>query len=103
MSFKEHVEESRDQDAHLDNPGSNKEIEADGCPAVCLQKNHQESEADEDHDMHILEDRIVCLDHCLRGQFLSHRGTCCRMYTCVILRDQQEKNDHNQLPKKVQK
>ena len=36
-------------------PGSNEEIDADGSPAVRLQKDHQEAKADEDHDMNILE------------------------------------------------
>ena len=53
--------ESSAQNCNLDAPGSNEEVEANRCPTVAFQKDHKKSKTNEDHDMNILEQRIVVM------------------------------------------
>jgi len=41
--------------SNLKTDGRTHHVEGDGAQAVLLEKGHQEPEADEDHDVHILE------------------------------------------------
>jgi hypothetical protein len=43
------------QSRHLKANGRAHHVEGDGAEAVLLQEGHEEAEADEDHDVHILE------------------------------------------------
>ncbi len=47
------------EDSDLNGPSSNQVVEADWCPRVILQEDHEEPETNEDHDMNILEQRIL--------------------------------------------
>ena len=49
------VEAAGDDGGPLRNKGSNEEVVADGSVAILLQERHQETKADEDHNVHILE------------------------------------------------
>ena len=53
--------EGSDQDGDLEAPSSDEEVEADRAPAMRLEEHHKEAKANEDHDVNILEDRVVFL------------------------------------------
>jgi hypothetical protein len=53
--------ESGDENGQLHGPGSHDEIESNRGPAVLFQENHEESESNVNHHMHILEDWVVRL------------------------------------------
>lgn len=50
--------EACNEDSDLEDVGGDKEVESDRGPAVCLEEDHEEAEANEDHDMHVLEDGV---------------------------------------------
>lgn len=49
------VEEALHEGGPLQGKGCDQEVEAHAAEAVALQEGHEEAEADEDHDVHILE------------------------------------------------
>lgn len=49
------MEEAVDEDGPLQEHGGQHEVDADRAEAVPLQEGHQEAEADEDHDVDVLE------------------------------------------------
>ena len=51
--------ESSAQYCDLNTPGSNQEVESNWSPTVTFQENHKKAKTNEDHDMNILEQRIV--------------------------------------------
>ena len=52
------VPEASEQDSDLDGPASDEVIEANRAEWIIFQEHHQEAEADEYHDMYVLEQRI---------------------------------------------
>ena len=60
------VPEPCEQDGDLDGPAGDQVVEADGAPRVVLQEDHEEAEADEDHDVHILEQGVFLLQEICR-------------------------------------
>ncbi len=56
----EHVNpEAFAEDAELDDECGDEEVEGDGGPCVVAEEHHQESETNEDHNMHILKHRVL--------------------------------------------
>jgi hypothetical protein len=53
--FDDLVPEPCKQNAYLNCPACNKIVETNGAPRVVLEEDHEESEANKDHDMNILE------------------------------------------------
>lgn len=58
-----------DQNRDLNHVGGDQEVVANGCPAVVLQEDHQESESNEDHHVHVLEHGVVSR-YIVLGKFL---------------------------------
>ncbi len=50
-----HVEEATEEHVPLDGEGGDDHIESDAREAVALEERHEEPEADEDHDVHVLK------------------------------------------------
>lgn len=59
MLFDGAVPEPLEQNCDLYGPGGDNKVEADCAPTVRLEENHQEAEADENHDVHVLKQVVL--------------------------------------------
>ena len=53
--------EADHKDGDLHDICGDEEVVADGRPAMVLEEDHEEAEADKDHHVHVLEQRVVRL------------------------------------------
>ena len=89
--------EADDEDGELHGPSGNHEIEADRGPAVRLQENHEEAEADENHDMHVLENGVVLRHFRLSFVVGASSRDSTRVHTVAVLCASQVQDDHDDL------
>lgn len=50
-----HVEESTDEDGPLQHERGDQHVKTNATKSIALQKSHEETKADEDHNMDVLE------------------------------------------------
>ena len=91
--------EACNEDSDLEDVCGDKEVESDRGPAVCLEEDHEEAEANEDHDMHVLEDGVISLHLVGSIETSCACGEGTGMHTICILGEEQIQDDDYNLAK----